>query len=174
MTSILKPIHQTLAEQGRADPSRLVSEMGATSSSAVGDPRRWTVRGWPSSQGEQAVGLHEAVGGDGSAPCPGEMVSMALAACMDGSVRWVADLMEIELEAVDVEVVIRGDVRRFLGLNDMPAPADTGISMRVDVRAAPGQDPELVKAMLAGAERASAVLGMLRAPVPVALTMESR
>ena len=174
MTSILKPIHRSLAEQARVDPSRLIMEMGATSSSAPGDPLRWTVRGLPSWQGEQAVGLHEAVGGDGSAPCPGELVSMALAACMDGSIRWVADLMEIELESIDVEVVARGDVRRYLGLGDMPAPPSTGISVRVDVRATPGQDPERVQAMLAAAERASDVLGMLRHPIPVALTMESR
>lgn len=174
MTSVLKPILQSLAEQGREDPSRLVSEMGARSSSAPGDPLRWTVRGWPSSQGEQAVGEHEALGGDGSAPCPGELVSMALAGCMDGSIRWFADLMEVELEAIDVEVVTRGDVRKLIGLEDMPAPSDTGISMRVDVRAAPGQDPERVNAMLAAAERASGVLSMLRHPVPVALTMESR
>jgi uncharacterized OsmC-like protein len=174
VTSILKPILQSLAQQGRADPSRLLSEMGATSSSAPGDPLRWTVRGWPSWQGEQAVGEHEALGGDGSAPCPGELVSMALAGCMAGSIRWYADLMEIELEAIDVEVAIRGDVRTYLELDDMPRPSNTGISMRVDVRAAPGQDPEHVKAMLAEAERASAVLGMLRTPVPVAVTMESR
>jgi uncharacterized OsmC-like protein len=174
VTSILKPILGSLAAQGREDPSRLVCEMGATSSSAPGDPLRWTVRGWPSWQGEQAVGEHETLGGDGSAPCPGEVVSMALAACMDGALRWFADLMEIELETVDVNVVIRGDVRKYLGLDDMPAPSDTGISMRVNVRAAPGQDPEQVTAMLAAAERGSAVLGMLRAPVPIALTMESR
>ncbi len=174
MTSILKPILEALAEQGREDPSRLVSEMGATCSSAPGDPLRWTVRGWPSWQGEQAIGEHEVLGGDGSAPCPGELVSMALAACMDGSIRWFADLMEIELEAINVEVMIRGDVRKLIGLKDMPAPSNTGLSMRVDVRAAPGQDPELVQAMLASAERASAVLNMLRSPMPVALTIESR
>ncbi len=99
---------------------------------------------------------------------------MALAACMDGSIRWFADLMEIELEAINVEVMIRGDVRKLIGLKDMPAPSNTGLSMRVDVRAAPGQDPELVQAMLASAERASAVLNMLRSPMPVALTIESR
>jgi uncharacterized OsmC-like protein len=174
MASTLKPILESLADQGREDPSRLVSKMGAVSSSAPGDPLRWTVRGWPSSQGEQPVGEHEALGGDGSAPCPGELVSMALAACMDGSIRWFADLMEIELETIDVEVAIRGDVRKFLGLDDMPAPPDTGISLRVDVRAAPGEAPERVKAMLASAERASAVLGMLRHPVPVAISMTPR
>jgi OsmC-like protein len=99
---------------------------------------------------------------------------MALAGCMDGSIRWFADLMEIELEVIDVEVVSRGDVRKLIGLADMPAPSDTGLSMRVNVRAAPGEDPERVDAMLAAAERASGVLSMLRFPVPVALTMESR
>lgn len=173
MASIMKPILQTLAEHAREDPTRFISEMGATSASPPGDPLRWTVRGRPSSKDDQAVGEHETLGGDGSAPCPGELVSMALAACMDGSIRWFADLMEIELEAIDVDVVIRGDVRGYLGLADMPAPSDTGISMRVDVRAAPGQDPARVEAMLSAAERGSAVLGMLRAPVPVALTVAS-
>lgn len=101
-------------------------------------------------------------------------MAMALAACMDGAIRWYADLKEIEFEAINVEVTMRGDVRKLIGLEDMAAPSNTGISMQVDVRAAPGQDPERVQAVLAAAERDSGVLNLLRFPIPVALTTESR
>ena len=41
-------------------------------------------------------------------------MTIALAACMDGTVRMIADLMEIELDRIRVEVVNRGDIREML------------------------------------------------------------
>ena len=170
MASVLKPRLKSLAEQCREEPSRVVGETGAVCSSTPGDPLHWTVRGRPSCKGEQPVGQHEAIGGDGTAPCPGELLSMALASCMDGVIRAIADLMEMELEAIRVEVVNRGDVRDFLRLSDMPPPEATGISMHVEVRAAVGEDPQRVAKLLAAAEQQSAVLNVVRNPVSVAVT----
>lgn len=169
MTSIMKPLWQELADQCRADPTRAVSEMRAVSDSAPGDPLRWTVTGSPGSQHEMVVGLHPTVGGDGSAPCPGELVAMALAACMDGSIRLYADLMEIDLDRIRVEVVSRGDVRHFLRANDVEPPADTGITMTVELEAHGATEERLAK-LRATAEAASGVLNMLRFPIPVAVT----
>lgn len=169
MTSIMKPLWQELADQCRADPTRAVTEMRATSDSAPGDPLRWTVTGSPGSQHEMVVGLHPAVGGDGTAPCPGELVTMALAACMDGSIRLYADLMEIELDRIRVEVVSRGDVRHFLRVTDVEPPADTGITMTVELEARGATDERLAK-LRASAEAASGVLNMLRHQIPLDVT----
>jgi uncharacterized OsmC-like protein len=115
------------------------------------------------------VGLHPAVGGDGSAPCPGELVTMALAACMDGSIRVFADLMEIKLDRIRVEVVSRGDMRVFLGVNDVELPGDTGITMTVDLEARSATEEQLAE-LREIAEAASGVLYMLRSQIDVAVT----
>ena len=161
VTSIVKPLWRELAEECRADPTRAVSEMRAVCDSTPGDPLRWTVTGSPGLQGEMTVGLHPSVGGDGSAPCPGELVTMALAACMDGSVRLYADLMGIELDRIRVEVVNRGDVRGFLRVTDVELPADTGITMTVELEARGASEEQLTK-LRETAEAASGVLYMLR------------
>jgi uncharacterized OsmC-like protein len=169
VTSIMKPLWQELADQCRADPSRAVSEMRAVCDSPTGDPLKSTVSGSPGSQHEMAVGLHPTVGGDGSAPCPGELVAMALAACMDASIRLYADLMEIELDRIRVEVVNRGDMRGFLRVLDVEPPTDTGIAMTVELKA-PGATEERLAKLRQTAEAASGVLGMLRHQIPVEVT----
>ena len=126
MASILKPLWRQLADECRADPSRAVGEMRAVCDSVPGDPLKWSVAGSPGWQQEVTTGHHPALGGDGSGPCPGELVTMALAACMDGSVRAMADLMEIELDRIRVEVVNRGDIREVLRINDVNISGSTG------------------------------------------------
>ena len=169
MASILKPIWQELADQCRADPTRAVSEMRAVCDSGTGDPLKWTVTGSPGSKHEMAIGLHPSVGGDGSAPCPGELVAMALAACMDGSIRVFADLMEIEVDRIRVEVVSRGDMRGFLQVGDLERPADLGITMTVKLEAH-GATEERLAELREIAEAASGVLYLLRNQIGVAVT----
>jgi uncharacterized OsmC-like protein len=166
MNSILKPIFRGLAEQCRIDATRAVAEERAVCDSDPGDPLTWSVTGSPGSQHEMKIGQHPALGGDGSAPCPGELVTMAIAACMDGTIRFFADLMEIRLERVHVEVVNRGDMRRLLGVPEVDSPSDMGIRMTVSFEA-PGETPERLAQLRAAAERSSGVLNMMRGPIAV-------
>jgi uncharacterized OsmC-like protein len=168
MTSILKPLFGDLAEQCRADPTKAVAEMRAVCDSVPDDPLRWSVTGTPGSRYEMKIGQHPALGGDGTAPCPGELVTMAIAACMDGSVRFFADLMEIRLERVRVEVVNRGDMRLLLRVPEVDIPSDMGITMTVSIEA-PAESPERLAKLRAAAERSSGVLNMMRFPIPVAV-----
>jgi len=94
---------------------------------------------------------------------------MALAACMDGSIRVCADLMEIAVDRIRVEVVNRGDVRGFLGVDDLKAPDDLGITMTVELEASGATEERLAKLRQA-AEAAPGVLGMLRQQIPVGVT----
>ena len=126
----------------------------------------WSVTGSPGSPVEMTIANHPALGGDGSGPCPGELVTIALAACMDGTVRGFADLMEIELDRIRVEVVNRGDIREMLRANDVDIPGPTGITMTMEIEASGETEERLAK--LRGAAMAnSAVLNMLRGQTPV-------
>jgi uncharacterized OsmC-like protein len=169
VTSILKPLWRELAEECRADPTKAVGEMRAVCDSVPGDPMKWSVTGSPGSNHEMTIVNHPSLGGDGSAPCPGELVTMALAACMDGTVRMIADLMEIELDRVRVEVVNRGDVRDLLRITDVNIPADTGIAMEVKIEASDEPEERLAK-LRGAAESSSAVLTMMRGQTAVAVT----
>jgi uncharacterized OsmC-like protein len=143
--------------------------MRAVCDSVPGDPLKWSVTGTPGSGHEMAIGQHPSLGGDGSAPCPGELVTMALAACMDGTVRMTSDLMGIELDRIRVEVVNRGDVREILRIDDVHISSDTGITMTVELEAS-GETEERLAKLREAAEAGCAVLQMLRGPIPVVLT----
>jgi uncharacterized OsmC-like protein len=126
----------------------------------------WSVTGSPGSKLEMAIGNHPALGGDGTAPCPGELVTMALAACMDGTIRMTADLMEIELDRIRVEVVNRGDMRDLLRINDVDIPGPPpGITMTIEIEATGVSEERLAK--LRSAAEGSAVLNVLRGETPV-------
>jgi hypothetical protein len=184
MSSILKPIFRDMAEQCRSDPTNAVAEMRAVCDSAPGNPLMWSVTGTPGSRREMKIGQHPTIGGDGLAPCPGELVTMAIAACMDGTVRFFADLMDMRLERVRVEVVNRGDMRFLLRIPEVAeaiAQSDgqerqggkemlpgMGITMTVWIEA-PGETPERLAQLRAAAERFSGVLNMMRNPIPIAV-----
>jgi uncharacterized OsmC-like protein len=170
MVSPRKQRWAELTERYRREPEAAVAEMGAVCSSDPSDPKRWSVKGTPGSTVELQMGNHPALGGDGSAPCPGEVLSMALASCMYESVRVIAGLMKVRLDAINVEVVNRGDLRGFFGLSDAPPPPDIGFSMRVEVVPTAGEDPRTIADLLAAAEQSSAVLNVMRSGVPVAVT----
>jgi hypothetical protein len=184
MSSTFKPIFRDLAKQWRVDPTKAVAEMRAVCDSVPGDPLAWSVTGTPGSRYEMRIGQHPTIGGDGRAPCPGELVTMAIAACMDGALRFFADLMEMRLDRIRVEVVNRGDMRILLRIPEVAeavpesvlperqgkseAPPDMGITMTVSFEA-PDETPERLAQLRAAAERSSGVLNMMRYPIPVAV-----
>jgi uncharacterized OsmC-like protein len=93
-------------------------------------------------------------------------VAIALAACMDGAVRGMADVMEIELDRIRVEVVNRGDIRELLRINDVHIPGPTGITMTIEIEAS-GETEERLAKLRNAAVANSAVLNMLRGETPV-------
>lgn len=59
-------------------------------------------------------GIHRAVGGDHDYPNPGDLLSAALAACFDSTLRMVADHLGVRLQFVEVKVEVECDVRGCL------------------------------------------------------------
>lgn len=133
------------------------------------DPTRVRV-GRPDPNGfEIRVGLHRVAGGDGTLPCPGDVLTASLAACQELTVRMVAATMGIELEDVRVTVTGRSDLRGTLALDrDVKVGLQKiDVETRVVVR---GGDPERARRLLAAAERYCSILDTLRHPPEITAT----
>ena len=78
----------------------------------------------------------------------------------------IADLMEVKLDRIRVEVINRGDVRDLLRIEDVDIPGPTGITMTVEIEAS-GETEERLAKLRGAAEASSAVLNMLRGQTPV-------
>jgi len=112
-------------------------------------------------------GAHPGVGGTGDVACSGDLLMGALAACHEVTLRMVAAAMGIELEALEVEVSGRADLRGTLAMSrDVPVGI-TGIKCTTRVKVKQGTNPERARRLLENAERYCVVLNTLRDGVEV-------
>jgi uncharacterized OsmC-like protein len=112
---------------------------------------------------EIAIGLHRAAGGDGTLPCPGDVLAAALVACQELTVRMVAANMGIELESVQVKVTSHADLRGTLAIDRETKVGAQRLDIETHVRVR-GGDPERSRRLLAAAERYCSTLDTLRNP----------
>jgi len=112
-------------------------------------------------------GAHPGVGGAGDVACSGDLLMGALAACQEVTLRMVAAAMGIELEAVDVEVSGRADLRGTLAMSREVPVGVTGITCTTRVKVKEGTNPDRARRLLENAERYCVVLNTLRGGVPV-------
>uniref|UniRef100_UPI0035B10F96 OsmC family protein n=1 Tax=Hylemonella sp. TaxID=2066020 RepID=UPI0035B10F96 len=155
----------------KAEPGTAwVTDSARTRGADLRDPFHFNVEPKPGSGQQWPVGTHSAVGGPYDAPCPGDILCAALAACQESSIRIVANLLGVELVALSVEVTGGADLRGALGL-DLQVPVGFQ-SLRCDVhlKAREGTRPELLAKLRAGAERCCVVLQTLRQPPTVVTT----
>ena len=112
-------------------------------------------------------GAHPAVGGTGDAPCSGDLLLGALAACQETTIRMVAANMGIELAALEVEIEADWDARGTLAMGDYPIGLT---AIRCTTRVTVPQDVKGERAdrLLRSAEKYCVVLNTLRNGVPVA------
>lgn len=116
------------------------------------------------------VGVHCAVGGPYDAPCPGDLLCAALAACQESSLRMVANGLGVELTALSVEVTAALDVRGVLGLDPQVPVGVQEMRCEVHLGVREGTPPELLARLRVSAERCCVVLQTLRQPPPVLTT----
>ena len=112
-------------------------------------------------------GIHRAVGGFHDFPNPGDLLSAALAACFDSTLRMVADHLGIRLASLNVEVTAECDVR---GCLQVDAAVPVGFQrMRCRVRLQPkdGTDENKTRMLVGVAENCCVVLQTLRNGVAV-------
>jgi uncharacterized OsmC-like protein len=115
-------------------------------------------------------GIDRAVGGFHDGPNPGEILCAALAACLDSTVRMVADLMGVAIERLEVEVHGHVDVRGALVIDAAVPVGFQSLECKVHLQPAAGTRPELVKKVTEASERLCINLATLRGGVRVDTT----
>lgn len=160
-----------LRAQYKASPATAtVTSEAFTGDALLGDPFRSRVR--PKDPRATAVpfGVHRSVGSPYDLPCPGDLLCAALAACQDASIRMVADLLGVELEALEVQVRGTLDVRGALGLDANVPVGYQAFHTDVHFKAREGTPPELLDKLRHSAERCCVVAQTLRTPPAMSTT----
>jgi uncharacterized OsmC-like protein len=166
----VRTLQAPLKDALRRDPARArIDDRVGSLPSDLANPLRVRVGREGVRPFEITVGIHPAAGGDGAVPCPGEVLSAALAACQELTVRMVAASMGVELAGVRVEVRAGADLRGGLGLDRQTKIGLDRIAMHTEVTVR-GGDPERARRLLQGAERYCAILDTLRRPPEVTAT----
>jgi uncharacterized OsmC-like protein len=113
-------------------------------------------------------GLDRSIGGLHDAPNPGDLLCAALAACQDGAIRMIADLLGVELTRLEVEVSGALDVRGCLGADADVRVGFEALKSEVRLRATEGTDPKRMEALVTAGERFCVNLDTLRGGAEVA------
>lgn len=151
----------------------MVTDKAITCGTDPSDPFHLLVRPMNTSAVPVAVGVHRAVGGPYDAPCPGDLLCAALAACQDSSVRMVANRMGIELIALEVQVRAAVDVRGALGMSkDVPVGFQS-ITCDIHLQAREGTPPEMLEKLRVAAQRCCVVGQTLQSPPSVQTTLHT-
>jgi uncharacterized OsmC-like protein len=113
------------------------------------------------------IGAHKGVGGFHDAPCPGDILCAALAACQESAIRMTANILGITLTSLEVEVTAGIDIRGALGIEREVPVGYQSMKCQVKLQTAEGSDPKLVKKLVKAAVHSCPVSQTLRSGVPV-------
>lgn len=167
-TSQVAALQGPLRAQYKTDPTGAqVVDHAATLGENPMDPFHSMVAPAPEHEVTLPVGVHRALGGPHDGPTPGDILCSALAACLDSTIRLVANILGITLESLSVNVTASVDVRGTLGVSEQVPVGFQAMRCRVDLKPVDGTSPERVQRLLATAERSCIVLQTLRSGVAV-------
>jgi uncharacterized OsmC-like protein len=163
-SSVVRRRQQPLIERYREEPEAAqITDRARTRGGLGEDPFHGRVVIGREDHGvELRFGIHRAVGGDHDAPNPGDLLCAGVAACLDSTLRMVADRMGIRLAELEVQVTAHADVRGTL-LVDRSVPVGFHhIQVETRLRTAEGTDPSLTGKLEAVAEHCCVDLQTLR------------
>lgn len=105
-------------------------------------------------------------------PNPGHLLCAALAACMDSTVRMIADRLGVRLERLEVEVNGHADVRGCLAMSRSVRPGFRQMQCRLALELDPGLDPQVGAMLVRQTEKLRVILDTLRNGTPIAVDFE--
>lgn len=153
------------------DPGRAISEKRVTTEER---PTTDAVHGTVVAPDHPGVswdyGIDSKVGGLDDLPNPGHLICAALAACMDSTIRMIADHLGVGIDHLEVDVEGDVDVRGCMAMDSSVRPGFRRLDCAVRLQPATGADPQRVRILVAQAERLCVTLDTLRNGVPVSVT----
>lgn len=166
--SIVKQRQEPLRERYRSTPDDArITDGARTSGGARDDPFHGTVLPGNGSEVSLRFGIHRAVGGYHDVPNPGDILSAALAACLDSTLRMVANRLGVRLRALAIDVSAECDVRGCLRVDDAVPVGFQRMRCLVAVQSEDEVESAMLDMLLAAAERSCVVLQTLRGGVNV-------
>jgi uncharacterized OsmC-like protein len=172
--SLVQQRQDPLRARYRTDPAEArISDGAQTISACGGDPFHGVVVPANGADAPLQFGIHRAVGGFHDYPNPGDLLSAALAACFDSTLRMIADHLGIRLQSLEVKVDAECDVRGCL-LVEQTVPVGFQ-RMRCGVRLETRDpiDEQTIKTLVAAAEHSCVVMQTLRNGVAVQTQVET-
>ncbi|MFZ0169017.1 MAG: OsmC family protein [Candidatus Dormiibacterota bacterium] len=161
---IQRSIRERYAAEPDSPPVRLRVRSG---DSDLGDPLHCEITPASVPGVSWRSGAHEAVGGEGDAPCSADLLLGALAACQEITLRMVAANLGIGLKKLEVQVEGDWDPRGTLAMGAEFPIGLTAIRCRTRVVVDKDVAGERAERLLRSAERYCVVLNTLRQGVPV-------
>lgn len=159
------PLHQQYKE---SPDDAEITDKGVATDGVDTDPFHGVIEPGSQDYGVRwEFGIHRAVGGFHDAPNPGDILCAALAACLDSTIRIIADRLGVRLAHLEISVTADVDVRGTLVVDrDVPVGFQE-MDCHVDIRPENGADAELVDQLIEAAEYSCVNLQTLRSGVPV-------
>ncbi len=117
-------------------------------------------------------GIDDTVGGFDDLPNPGHLLCAALAACMDSTVRMIADRLGVRIERLEVEVNGDADVRGCLAMSRSVRPGFRQMQCRLALELDPSADPQVAAMLVQQAEKLCVTLDTIRNGTPIAVDFE--
>jgi len=118
-------------------------------------------------------GIHRAIGGFHDYPNPGDLLSAALAACFDSTLRMLAEHLGIRLESLEVRVDAECDVRGCLMVERAVPVGFQRMRCSVKLQTKDRVDEEAIKRLISAAEHCCVVMQTLRNGVTVQAQVET-
>jgi uncharacterized OsmC-like protein len=172
--SLVRQRQSPLRERYRSVPGDAwISDGALTVNGCGGDPFHGVVVPANGADAPLCFGIHRAIGGFHDYPNPGDLLSAALAACFDSTLRMLAEHLGISLASLDVKVDAECDVRGCLMVDPSVPVGFQQMTCRVRVEPDGDVDDKKLRTLVAAAENCCVVMQTLRNGVAVEARIEA-
>lgn len=163
-----KPLMETYA----VEPEKaIIVDSASTSSEEIpaSDAIHTSVEFGHANPAVQQMGVHRAVGGDCDFPNPGEMLSAAIASCLDTTIRIIANRFGLPIKRLSVTVDASVDVRGTLRVSRDVLVGFSHVDIKVDLVPAVPINKDKIEMLVKAAEASCVVLQTIKNPPAISV-----